>query len=308
MYPSDYARIRESTFYNANVKRDIRIVSIGDIHISQNVELEAIDKILKVIEELKPDYICLLGDIIDSPTELTYEKRLLELEVLIKSCNNIANTFIIIGNHDFYYDKDSNTITLSHIWEDYDKLDNVYLLKDKSFTDDNIFIGGYMQKGDAYYSKENNKEDPMNYYIDLGGHQDLYKKLPSDKFKLFLTHSPEPIQSVMNQNLLKDYNLIITGHYHNGVVPSFLEWAVPKNKGLLTPRRTVLPNEARGVVKLDTGTYLIYNGGWTNIPNTANSIYKPLDVFFNRDIDLTTVTNNYEYYDSYVKTKKLKLR
>ena len=56
----------------------------------------------------------------------------LELEVLIKSCNNIANTFIIIGNHDFYYDKDSNTITLSHIWEDYDKLDNVYLLKDKS--------------------------------------------------------------------------------------------------------------------------------------------------------------------------------
>ena len=112
----------------------------------------------------------------------------------------------------------------------------------------------------------------------------------------------------MNQNLLKDYNLIITGHYHGGVVPSFLEWAVPKNKGLLTPRRTILPNEARGVVKLDTGTYLIYNGGWTKIPATAKGIYYPLDAFFNRDVDVTTVTNNYEYYDSYVKTKKLKLR
>ena len=58
--------------------------------------------------------------------------------------------------------------TLSPIFDEYDKLDNVYVLKDKSFTDDNIFIGGYMQKGDAYFSRENNKEDAMNYYINLG--------------------------------------------------------------------------------------------------------------------------------------------
>lgn len=307
MYPSDYARVRESTFYNENVKKDLKIVSIGDIHLSRNVTLEAVDKILKVLDEIKPDYICFLGDIIDSPEELTYDKRLLELEVLIKSCNNIANTFIIIGNHDFSYDRDSNLITLSPVFDEYDKLDNVYVLKDKSFTDDNIFIGGYMQKGDAYFSRENNREDAMNYYINLGSNQHLYKNLPSDKFKLFLTHSPEPIQSVINQDLLKDYNLIITGHYHNGVVPNFLEWLLPKNKGLLTPRRELLPKEARGIVKLDTGTYLIYNGGWTKIPATAKGIYYPLDVFFNRDIDVTTVTNNYEYYDSYVKTKKIKL-
>ena len=166
----------------------------------------------------------------------------------------------------------------------------------------------------------NNIEELINYFNLHPEEKEFYPQtinelkvwyiihnLPDDKYKIFLTHSPEPIQDFKNQELLKDYNLIIAAHYHNGVVPEFLDFLVPKNKGLLTPRRSILPSEARGIVKLLTGTYLMYNGGWTKIPATAKPIEYPLDKFFNRDIDLTTITNNYEYYDMLVKTKKIKL-
>ena len=307
-YPSDYVRIRESTFYSDKVNRDLRIVTIGDIHLSSRVALDSIDKLLKVIESNNPDYIFILGDIVDTPQELTYKKRLLELDVLMKNCGNLAPTFIIIGNHDYYYDRENDTTILSDIWENYERFSNVYLLKDKSYTDDNLFIGGYMQKGNAYYKSKSNSEDEFAFYNDLSQKDSLVNNLPEDKYKIFLTHSPEPIKYFLNTELLKDYNLIMAGHYHNGAVPSFLDSILPKNSGLLTPRRQKFPNEARGIVKLYTGTYLIYNGGWTKIPNCAKDIMKPLDVFFNRDIDVTTISNNYEYYDSLVKTKKLKLK
>lgn len=302
-YPSDYVKIRESSFYNENVNKDIRILSVGDIHLSKRVDLKDVDKLLKVIESNNPNYICLLGDIIDTTEELTYKKRLLELDVLIKNCGNIAPTFIILGNHDYYYDNKNDLLIISHIWEDYERYSNIYLLNDRSYCDDNIFVGGYLQKGKVY----NSIEKDLLFHEDLSKIDSLIKNLPSDRFKLFITHSPEPIKSDINQRLLKDYNLIIAGHYHGGVVPSFLDKIIPKNNGLLTPTRDLFPKDVRGIVKLSSGTYLIYNGGWTKIPATAKEIMYPFDNMFNRDIDITNVTNNYEYYDMLVKTKRLKI-
>jgi len=305
-YPSDFVKARESTFYSDCVSKDIKILSVGDIHLSKNVDLFNVDKLLKLIDSIKPDYIMILGDTIDTPKELSYSNRLLELDVLINNCNNIGKTFIILGNHDYYYDRENDLMTISPVWYKYQSLINTHLLMDQSYTDDNIFVGGYLQKGNAYFKDGTNREDDLAFYNDLSNRDILVNNLPSDKYKIFLNHSPEPIQSKINQELLKDYNLIITGHYHNGVVPNILEGILSKNKGLLTPRRYILPSEARGIIRLHKGTYLIYNGGWTKIPNTAKSL-SSFDKYFNRDIDVTTVTNNYEYFDSLVKIKKLRI-
>ena len=35
-YPSDYVKIRQSTFYSDFVKNDLKILSIGDIHLSKS--------------------------------------------------------------------------------------------------------------------------------------------------------------------------------------------------------------------------------------------------------------------------------
>ena len=71
-YSSDILKIRESTLYNKNVKENVSIVGIGDIHISNLVGMDDINRISEVLYNTKADYICMLGDIIDSPYDMPY--------------------------------------------------------------------------------------------------------------------------------------------------------------------------------------------------------------------------------------------
>lgn len=297
--PSDTLKIRDSVIYNKNVKKDLKMACIGDFHISKLVGEKDINNISQVLYEESPNYICILGDLIDSPEELLKTKKVRELDTLIKNCASIAQTSIILGSHDFIVEKPNEFIDVlydNYIWRYFDNYDNVSILNDDIYEDDYVFIGGYRQKKEAYYNLIDKKiEDPKAYYEDLSKRLKLIKDLPQDKLKIFLTHSPEPIQDEINQELLKKYDMIVTGHYHNACIPSFLDniW-FSKNGGIITPRKKLLPSEARGIIKLKTGTYLVYNGGWTKIQDCAPKILQPLDKICNRQMDVITFTSNPE--------------
>ena len=87
-----------------------------------------------------------------------------------------------------------------------------------------------------------------------------------------------------------------------------LENIYPKNAGIITPKLDLFPKQARGVVRLDTGTYLIYSGGWTKLSSVSPLLFHPLDMLCNRQIDITTLTSNEEYKNESIKTKKLVLK
>ena len=82
----------------------------------------------------------------------------------------------------------------------------------------------------------------------------------------------------------------------------------PKNAGIITPRMKRLPKRARGIIKLDTGTYLVYSGGWVKLSNSAPGLIRPLDKLCNRQMDVTTLTSNEEYVKEKIKNKKLVLK
>lgn len=314
--PSDILKIRESLIYNQNVNNDIKIASVGDIHLSNLVGIKDIDNILRTLDTEDPDYICMLGDLIDSPDELSKIDKLKELKLLITNSSCIAPTFVVLGSHDFIDESTKefkDVIDQTDVWNDLNSLDDVYILNDKAYEDKKIFVGGYRQKREAYYNLlSKGIEDSESFYNDLSSKNDLVHELPEDKPKIFLTHSPEPIQSKMNQELLSDYDLIVSGHYHNGCVPSFLDdiW-VPKNGGVITPKRKILPKEARGIVEFD-GTYLIYNGGWTKIQDCAPKFMQPLDKICNRQMDITTISSDEELINEkakvLVKNRKVNLK
>ena len=185
-------------------------------------------------------------------------------------------------------------------------------MNDEKYEDDNITIAGYKQKKEAYNNLINKKiEDSKAYYRDLSKQLKLLKNIQNNKPSIFLTHSPEPIHDKINQDLLKDYDIIITAHFHNGCIPAFLDNIWPKNSGIITPNKRLLPKMARGIVKLDTQSYLVYNGGWTKIQDCAPKILHPLDKLCNRQMDLITISNNKElkkYIDEMIiknKGKKL---
>ncbi len=309
---SDILEVRESIFYNKNVDKDIKIASVGDIHISKIVGEKDINNICESLSNENPDYVCLLGDLVDSPKELTKEKSIENLKTLVKSCSTIAPTMIVLGSHDYIYSASSDVPDLSdesNIWGEINKLPDVYVLNDEIYSDDKIIIGGYIQKEEAYNNRyDKHTEDAIALYIDLMEHPNLHSGLEEYLPKVFLTHSPASINDNRIKDLLSVYDVIITGHYHNGCVPSMLENIYPKNAGIITPKLKWFPKYARGVIRLNTGPYLIYSGGWIKLSAGSPLLFHPLDMLCNRQIDITTLTSNEEYKNEIVKTKKIVLK
>lgn len=307
---SGVVKIRNSYIHNDKIKDEIKILSVCDIHISSLVDMDDIDKISSLIYQEEPNYICLLGDLVDTPLELEKNNKVKELITLVKNASSIAPTLIILGSHDFIdesVEEYPDIIDKTTIWNDIDKMTNSYILNDKIYEDKKIFIGGYRQKKEAYYNY-NSKEDSIAYYNDFSNYKELYKDIPIDKATILLTHSPEPIKDINVQNLIKDYDIILTGHYHNGCVPAIIDQIYPKNSGIITPRKKLLPKQARGIVKLDTGTYLIYNGGWVKIQECAPKILQPLDKLCHRQMEVTVLTPDEDVKDIEIKNKKKVLK
>lgn len=307
---SGVVKIRNSYIHNDKIKDEIKILSVGDIHISSLVDMDDIDKISSLIYQEEPNYICLLGDLVDTPLELEKNNKVKELITLVKNASSIAPTLIILGSHDFIdesVEEYPDIIDKTTIWNDIDKMTNSYILNDKIYEDKKIFIGGYRQKKEAYYNY-NSKEDSIAYYNDFSNYKELYKDIPIDKATILLTHSPEPIKDINVQNLIKDYDIILTGHYHNGCVPAIIDQIYPKNSGIITPRKKLLPKQARGIVKLDMGTYLIYNGGWVKIQECAPKILQPLDKLCHRQMEVTVLTPDEDVKDIEIKNKKKVLK
>ena len=313
MKSSDILKIRDSVMYNSNVKNDIKIAGLGDIHLSNLVGQKDVDFISQTLYEENPDYICMLGDLIDTPRILENDKKVNELMTLIKNSASIAPTLIVLGSHDFVFKVDDgyeDFFDLLGIWNDVDEVPNAHVLNDKIYQDDKVFIAGYRQKDEVYHSPLAKKhEDYLAYYNDLVVRENLYDNLPCGVPKIFLTHSPEPIHDNPNAWLLNEYDLILTGHYHNGCVPEILDdiW-ISKNGGIINPKKRLLPKYARGIVKLETGTYLIYNGGWVKIQECAPRVLQPLDSLCNRQMDMVTLTSNEKIEEPVVKSRKKVLK
>ena len=296
-YPSDIVEVRYSNIYNEKVKNDIVIASISDVHISDDISLRELDFIIETIMSQNPNYICILGDLLDSP-EIIYDYyNKYKCIYFLKQIAKIAPVYITIGNHDYIhyidnkYMEDYNTI----FWYFVNELENVNVLKDRIIYNDDITMMGYMGKYNIYHQR-----NLSCFYNDLSKRENLYK-INTNTPSVALIHSPEPLKYLNNINLLKSYDLIICGHYHNGCVPSFLNKIIPKEKGLVTPSKEIFPKNARGIKLLSSGTYLINNGGWTKMAKNTPNYLHFLDKICNRNIDVTTITNNKENEKIYTK-------
>ena len=55
---------------------------------------------------------------------------------------------------------------------------------------------------------------------------------------------------------LKKLNLILSGHTHGGMVPSFIKG----NNGIISPERELFPKNVRGKIDLDNNSIIISTG------------------------------------------------
>lgn len=253
---------------STKTKKKYKILSISDIHNNEKV----LDKLTASIKEIQPDYICIPGDLFDKINE-----NIDKLIKWIKTISSFTNKIIIsLGNHDqinfikgkwFLADNSiylsrlrmiPKCIVLSNLFDMYKENDIIFSAINMS----SIWYHDDKEKKEGYLKTVNSI--PVNSF-------------DGDKFNILLQHSPKWL--VKNNELIanKSYeqlnkvDLFLSGHYHGGMMPNFLQF-MPYHIGIIGPRKHIPLLYAYGKWSNKKAT-LILSTGVTKLSKTSGILH-----------------------------------
>ncbi len=270
---------------NYDIKTDCiekRIVLLADIHYYQAKDIKKLNKVLKTLQKDQFDYICISGDVVD----VGYVRNIELFIDWLKELAKLSKVFISLGGHDITSDRKNR----SYYYNDelYDKMrsiPNLYLLDNECYVDGDIRFIGLTLPFDFYYKYEGN----LNYFKRFVNNTfDAF----DDKYNILLSHTPIPFTQLTNYDgikLLKNVPLVLSGHTHAGIMPSFLR-DVMKGVGIFSPRsHKLFPKNCYGVINRGR-TKIVITSGITKASHTNPFSY--LDSLFDREITYINLTKN----------------
>lgn len=266
--------------------KSLKIAVISDIHFSRLVKNLKLRAIIKQFELARPDYIFIPGDLIDTLECVDSEserQRFLNFLQNLTAISSVRKMIVGLGNHDFYRIPENKKGWLIVRDEEFLKslrqIQNLVLLDDEIYQDDDIFCFGYTQKK-SYYT-----EDGVNFAENAEAQlEDLTKTLanlpepPADKLKFALIHAPTHLQTPDIEFLLQPFDYILSGHMHNGIVPPVLDEFWRNQKGIISPTKKLFSGACRHTLK----TYddkLIVVGPVTTF-HAHLGLFEKLNVFY----------------------------
>jgi predicted MPP superfamily phosphohydrolase len=263
------------------LKKDITFIHIGDIHYNETTSTKKLEYIKYAIEDAHPDYIFITGDLLDRP-KITKNKEKIKLLVSwLNSLGNIAKVFISLGNHDIILEEDYK------FFNKLNDINNIYVLNNQSYEDKNIFISGFTLPTNYYYNIEKH-EDENALLETLQNNFNLVTNLPKKKYKVALIHSPILLSEKKVVEKLKEYDLILSGHMHNGLIPRILDKIIKNNYGLISPDKRFFAKNTRGKIKTKYYTIII-TGGITKLSTSSTKILSKLNGLYPISINKITV-------------------
>lgn len=263
------------------LKKDITFIHIGDIHYNETTSTKKLEYIKYAIEDAHPDYIFITGDLLDRP-KITKNKEKIKLLVSwLNSLGNIAKVFISLGNHDIILEEDYK------FFNKLNDINNIYVLNNQSYEDENVFISGFTLPTNYYYNIEKH-EDEDALLETLQNNFNLVTNLPKKKYKVALIHSPILLSEKKVVEKLKEYDLILSGHMHNGLIPRILDKIIKNNYGLISPDKRFFAKNTRGKIKTEYYTIII-TGGITKLSPSSTKILSKLNGLYPISINKITV-------------------
>ena len=288
-------KVNEYILKDPKFNKDRTVVNMSDIH--SNVV--ALNNIVKLLEEIKASYIYVPGDTLDS-IDNQHNKEIMEL---LKKVGNISQTFLSVGNHemcelsystgkkeeveskgyiDFFFDVAKNTNSIPMI-SDFSKIN---LADDLSVSAVNVPF--------SYYEK---REDLEQYKKLL---ENVKEKIDENKFNILLLHSPNSLiqngKIDKSSDVIRNMNLILCGHNHGGLMPTFAQDILKGHRGLAGPYAKLLQPNAYGVYNEEDTSVLVSNGV-TKISATseAGKINGILNKIYTPEIDVIHMVQSDEH-------------
>lgn len=260
--------------YDVEAHINKQIVVLSDIHYYSNKDLKKLNKILKKVKSLNPDYICIPGDLTDEAIINDED----DLVTWLKELSNICIVIISIGNHDLFITKKHIPKINHELIKKIKKIKNVKYLDNEIYSVDNINFIGLTLPLEYYYA---GRED-SHLFIDYVNK--TFKEL-DDNYNILLCHSPICIgkKEVLNSlKIGKKLDLVLSGHMHGGITPNFLK-KILKGRGLISPRRKLFEKNCYGLKKINNTYYVISSG--VMVASHIN-IFRCLDCFFSSEVSV----------------------
>jgi predicted MPP superfamily phosphohydrolase len=166
-----------------------KIIFISDFHyLDSNRQNKRIDNLVQNIQKISPDILLLGGDLVGDAIHIKY------LPKLLKKLSNLApTTLAVLGN----WERGKTWLPVK-FWQQMYQENNIKLLCNESWADENFFIWG--------------TDDTSK------GHPRTPKNWPADKFNIILAHRPDTVIALDHLDYLKGASLAITGHTHGGQI------------------------------------------------------------------------------------------
>lgn len=173
----------------------LKIVHISDIHYGRTTFEREFEALVDKVNMLNPDIVVFTGDILDDKIDNSIDDKNTIIKYF-KLINAKLGKYLVSGNHDFeneyFYDIASNS--------DFKYLDNNFEL---------IYYEGYEPIVIAGVTTAFDGVDINDKLSDYG----KYIEENDIKYKILLAHEPDIVD-----HLEYDFDLILSGHSHNGQV------------------------------------------------------------------------------------------
>lgn len=272
------------------VSKPFRILLLSDLHFSYKVSDNKLHRIIEEVNRVKPTYIFIVGDLIDSVDMIkdVYEKK--RLLVFLKKLSSLAIVLISLGNHDCYKKNKFKTQygLLKKEWlyfydesfvKSMNKLPNVHVLINEIYEDDCIYVLGVCNSFSYYHINGKKVECKKQMEADLEHINSAYfTSLPTNKVKFLMVHSPVHMKDSDILETVKGYDYILSGHMHYGCVPPIINELWNSNRGIISPAGKLFFKNVRNTFR-STEDKLIVNGALTTFQE-CTGIFQKGNVLF----------------------------
>ncbi|GAB7140601.1 hypothetical protein RsTz2092_05510 [Deferribacterales bacterium RsTz2092] len=206
-HPTNY------TLTYAQAGKDFRIVEITDVHVTNFTRPARLQKLVRLINEQKPDVVIFAGDTIDGAQKPFNDKNVAEI---FRGIESTYGVYGVLGNHE-YYGEGINTA------EKLLRSSGIVLLVDESvyIPELNLSIIGRDDLRSTGFRRKSRKTA-----------NELVSKLTKNSLVLVADHQPQRADEAMNAGVA----LQLSGHTHNGqLIPAniVVKFIYEKAYGLL---------------------------------------------------------------------------
>lgn len=237
------------TEYNLDsdkIDQDYTFVQISDYHSNS----KRADKLVAMVKEIKPDYLLLTGDILESSDmEPTLE--------FVRQLTEISDVIYSRGNHDDdFFSYTQFKASLADM--------GVIVLGENNYQIDNLNFIGIEDMSGASLTSSSTFATEYAMYI-----ENYSQDVKSDKYNVLLAHRPNFLDAYSQLGV----DLVLSGHAHGG------QWQIPfTDIGLIAPDEGLFPTNVHGLKTNGATTQIISSGNSNPYAPVVPRLFNPEEV------------------------------